>query len=89
MPLSLRLALSFSVATAFAIGLAGLVFVAQLRDNLYDALDAGLPPRYSAAYQELASERVLAPPRATDELILVQGLDGTILGANQSVSFPP
>ena len=86
MPLRLRLTLLFSLAAALAIGVAGVVFVAQLRDDLYDALDTGLPTRYAAAYQELASEPALARLRPTDEPILVQRLDGTILVSNPSAA---
>lgn len=88
MPLRLRLTLVFSLAAALVIGFAGVVFVAQLRDDLYDALDTGLATRLTAAYQELASDPTLRGPwlRPSDQPILVQGLDGTVLGSNPSAA---
>jgi hypothetical protein len=56
MPLRLRLAALFSLATAIAIAVARLIFLSQLRNDLYATLDTGLRAQMDATTQELASD---------------------------------
>lgn len=79
MPLRLRLAALFSLATAIAIAIAGLVFVTQLRSDLNATLDTGLRAQLDATTQELASDGHLPPFKPNDDPTLVQRLDGTTI----------
>jgi heavy metal sensor kinase len=80
-PLRLRLAGLFALATALAIAAAGLVFLHQLRDNLDDTLDSGLRARLASAVQELAADGQPLAFGPGEHLSQIRGLDGTILAA--------
>lgn len=86
MPLRLRLAALFSLATAVAIAGAGTLFLGQLRKDLYATLDTGLRAQMAATAQELASDGKLPPFRPNDDPTLVQRLDGTTVQASPSAS---
>jgi hypothetical protein len=86
MPLRLRLAALFALATAIAIAGAGVAFLSQLRSDLYDTLDTGLKAQMAATAQELASDGRLPPPRPDDDPILVQRLDGTNVQASPAAA---
>lgn len=86
MPLRLRLAALFSLATAIVIAGAGLVFAAQLRNDLYATLDTGLRAQMDATTQELASDGRLPPFKPNDDPTMVQRSDGTTIAASPAAT---
>lgn len=79
MPLRLRLAALFSLATAIALTAAGFAFVAQLRSDLYATLDTGLRAQMDATTQELTSDGRLPAFTPNDDPTLIQRFDGTTI----------
>ena len=86
MPLRLRLAALFSLATAAIIAAAALMFLGQLRDGLYATLDTGLQAQLDATAQELASDGELPQFRPNDDPTVVERLDGTVVQASPSAA---
>ncbi|HZS22415.1 MAG TPA: ATP-binding protein [Pseudonocardiaceae bacterium] len=86
MPLRLRLAALFSLATAVIIACAAVMFLAQLRDGLYATLDTGLRAQMDATAQELASDGKLPAFRPNDEPTVVERLDGTPVQVSPSAA---
>lgn len=86
MPLRLRLATLFSLATAIIITAAGFAFVAQLRSDLYATLDTGLRAQMDATIQELTSDGHLPPFTLNDDPTLVQRSDGTTIQASPAAT---
>ncbi|MDQ2706171.1 MAG: HAMP domain-containing histidine kinase [Actinomycetota bacterium] len=86
MPLRLRLALLFALATALAIAVGGALFLRQLADNLEDTLDNGLRARLAATTQELGTDGTLPALGPGKEYALVQDLNGTVVTATPSAS---
>ena len=86
MPLRLRLAALFALATALAIATAGLVFLHQLRDNLYDTLDSGLRARLAATAQQLVTDRKSLAFGQREEPAQIQDLDGTVIATTPNAA---
>jgi two-component system, OmpR family, sensor kinase len=82
MPLRLRLALLFALATATVIGLAGLAFVLQLRVSVDASLDPGLRAKVAAIVDEMSSEGGLPPFGSADGIVQISTLDGTMLASS-------
>ena len=78
MPLRLRLALLFALATAALITVAGLVFVLQLRVSVDASLDPGLRGRVADIADELSSREPL-PTASADEILQLATLDGRLV----------
>ena len=57
MPLRMRLSLLFALATAVAVTLAGLAFVAQLRVSVDASLDPGLRAQLADVADDLGKQR--------------------------------
>jgi signal transduction histidine kinase len=89
MPLRLRLALLFAVATAVVIAVGGAAFVLQLRLSVDASLDPGLRSRVVAMADELGSEGGLAAPRAASEIVQVSELDGRIVTTSPDAGPAP
>lgn len=86
MPLRLRLAALFSLATAAILAAAAVMFLGQLRAGLYATLDTGLRVQLDATAQELASDGELPPFRPNDDPTVVERLDGTPVQASPSAA---
>lgn len=89
MPLRLRLALLFALATAVVIALGGVAFILQLRLSVDASLDPGLRSRVVAVADELGSEGGLPAPGATGEIVQVSKLDGRIVTASPEAGTAP
>lgn len=81
MPLRLRLAVLFALATALSIAVAGPAFLNQLGDDLHHALDSGLRSRLTAVTEALATPGPLPSFGAGQEFSLVQDTDGRTIKA--------
>lgn len=81
-PLRLRLALLFSLATALAITAGGLIFVHQLRADLTDTIDSGLRAELAEVAQELTSDGHPPPLGPADDPIVVARLDGSVIAVS-------
>lgn len=86
MPLRLRLAVLFALATVIAIAVAGVAFLHQLGDDLHEALDSGLRARLIAVTEELATDGTLPSFGPGQEFSVVQNLDGGIVAATPNSS---
>jgi two-component system OmpR family sensor kinase len=86
MSLRLRLAVVFSLATALAITMAGMLFLHQLRDNLDDTLDTGLRARLSENIADPPTGAKLDPFGPREQFTLVQNLDGTVVAATPAAT---
>lgn len=89
MPLRLRLALLFALATAVVIALSGIAFVLQLRVSVDASLDPGLRSRVAAVADELSSEAALPPFGSADGVVQVSTLDGRILASSPDAGVLP
>jgi len=78
MPLRLRLALLFALATAVAITLAGTAFVLQLRVSVEASLDPGLRAQAAAVADELEADDEPGP-LPTGAAVQVTAPDGTLI----------
>ncbi len=78
MPLRLRLALLFALATAVVIAVAGLAFVLQLRVSVDASLDPGLRARVAVVADEMGTEGGAPPFGAADGIVQVSSPDGLI-----------
>jgi hypothetical protein len=85
-PLRLRLAVLFSMATAVAIAVGGFFFVHQLRADLNDTTDRGLRAELAELSQELTSDGHPPPLGPADDPILVERLDGTVVAASPAAA---
>lgn len=81
MPLRLRLAVLFALATVLSIAGAGLAFLNQLGDDLHHALDSGLRSRLTAVTETLATPGPLPSFGSGLEFSLVQDTDGRTIKA--------
>ncbi|HVG68377.1 MAG TPA: hypothetical protein VM785_09280, partial [Gaiellales bacterium] len=86
MPLRLRLALLFALATAALITVAGLVFVLQLRVSVDASLDPGLRGRVAEVADELSSGEPL-PAVGADEFVQLATLDGRLLESSSRAGY--
>lgn len=86
MPLRLRLAVLFSLATALAIASGGTFFLYQLRGDLNDTIDRGLHAELAELAQELTSDGHPPPLGPADDPILVDRLDGTVIAASPAAA---
>jgi heavy metal sensor kinase len=86
MPLRLRLAVLFALATALAIAVAGGFFVRQLGEDLHEALDDGLRARLVATVSEFASDGTLLSFGTGEEFTQVQDPDGRVLQASPNAA---
>jgi hypothetical protein len=89
MPLRLRLALLFALATAAVIAVAGVAFVLQLRVSVDASLDPGLRSRVSAIADEMSSEGGLPPLGATEGVVQVSTPDGRIVASSPDAGARP
>lgn len=89
MPLRLRLALLFALATAVVIAVGGAAFVLQLRLSVDASLDPGLRSRVMAIADELGSEGGLQAPATPGEIVQVSELDGRILTTSPDAGPAP
>ena len=91
MPLRLRLAVLFALATAVVITLVGLAFALQLRVSVDASLDPGLRTRAAAVADELGSGLVDQPLPGvdSDSIVLVTTIDGHVLLASPTAGGPP
>jgi two-component system OmpR family sensor kinase len=81
MALRLRLALLFAAATAVLVGVAGSIFVLQLRVSVDASLDPGLRARVEALGDELDSDGELPPLGIADTLVQARTPTGQLLAA--------
>lgn len=86
MPLRLRLAVLFAIATALALASGGLLFLNQLRADLNNTIDSGLRAELADLAQELTPEGRLPPLGPADDPILIERLDGTIIAASPAAA---
>jgi two-component system, OmpR family, sensor kinase len=89
MPLRLRLALLFALATGVVIAVAGLAFVLQLRASVDASLDPGLRARVAVVADEMGSEGGAPPFGAADGIVQVSSADGTVLAFSPEAGSMP
>ena len=89
MPLRVRLALLFALATAVVIAAAGVAFLLQLRVSVDASLDVGLRARVTAVADGLGSGDGLAPSGMTDAIVQVSTLDGRMLVSSPDAGAQP
>lgn len=93
MPLRLRLAVLFALATAMVIAVAGVAFVVQLRVSVDASLDPGLRARAAAVADELGAQNDardgLPPLRPADGIVQVRALDGRLLVTSPDAGTQP
>lgn len=89
MPLRLRLALLFTLATAAVIALAGLAFVLQLRVSVDASLDPGLRARAAAMADEVDADGGSAPLGPSDAIVQVSSIDGRVLASSPEAGAQP
>ena len=91
MPLRLRLAVLFALATAAVILVAGVAFVLQLRVSVDASLDPGLRTRAAAVADELGAGLVDQPLPGvdSDSIVRVSTIDGQVLLASPNTGPAP
>ncbi len=89
MPLRVRLALLFALATAVVIAGAGLAFVLQLRVSVDASLDPGLRTQVAAVADELGAEGGLGQLGQAGGIVQVSALDGGLLVGSPEAGAQP
>jgi heavy metal sensor kinase len=81
-PLRIRLALLFALATAVVVTLGGVALMLQLRLSVEASLDPGLRARVAIVTDELGSEDLTTDPNVGGDIFQVARPDGTVLRAS-------
>lgn len=89
MPLRLRLALLFALATAVVIALSGVAFVLQLRVSVDASLDPGLRARVAAVADEMGSEGALPTFGPSDGVIQVSTPERRVIASSPGTGSLP
>ncbi|MCU1660748.1 MAG: integral rane sensor signal transduction histidine kinase [Pseudonocardia sp.] len=89
MPLRLRLALLFALATAVLITAAGVAFVLQLRVSVDASLDPGLRARVAEVADELTTKGRLPLSGTIDAIVQVSTPDGQIIAFSPQAGAQP
>jgi two-component system, OmpR family, sensor kinase len=89
MPLKLRLAMLFALATAAVIGVAGTGFVLQLQVSVEASLDPGLRAQVAAVADELVSDAGPVLPGGAVDLVQLGTADGRVVASSPNAGTRP
>ncbi len=89
MPLRLRLAVLFALATAAVIAIGGLTFILQLRVSVDASLDPGLRARVALVADELGTDGVTGALAPSDGIVQVTDASGALVAATPEAGRRP
>ena len=89
MPLRLRLAVLFALATAAAIAVGGLMFILQLRVSVDASLDPGLRARVAIVADELGPDGATGALAPADGIVQVTDASGALVASTPDAGTRP